>query len=633
MNLFELFVKIGVDDQASKNISKIRAGLEKGLSKAAKIGTSSIVSLGAAAIKTFADFEQLAGGAELMFGNAFESVMKNAKNAYKTVQMSQNEYLQQVNGFATGLKTSLGGNEKAAADLAHRIVQAEADIVAATGNTQENVQNAFNGIMKSNFTMLDNLQIGITPTKEGFQEVIDKVNDWNAAMGNARNYQMGNLADMQSALVDYIEMVGMSGYAQNEATGTILGSFASMKSAASDFATSLIDENGDVGASWDNLKETVGAFVDNLKPKIMEFLGAISPIATTVSGITGAFVAFKAAASISALIGTLVASFQAYQKANEGATIAQWAMNAAMNANPIALIVTLIGGLVAALVTLWNTNDNFKNALIGAWGEIKNAAVVVWESIVEFFTEDIPNAFNVVINFVKDNWQSLLLLITNPIAGALKLLYDLNPKFKGWVDDLLGKIRSWIGGIVSIGEDIVDGLKTGISDAWSGLKTAISNMWTNIKNVFSGAYTSFSSIGLNIVSGIKAGISNAWTNLKTWFKSLFGDLTGIAKKILGIASPSKVFKSIGAFTAEGFGIGFENEFDHVKKEMENALTFDIAKVGISSSIKNYHGIGFNDGIMRGSVSITQNIYSEAKTAADLMQEALYHQERAVLLGV
>ena len=136
-----------------------------------------------------------------MFGDAFETVMENAKNAYKTVQMSQNEYLQQVNGFATGLKTAFGGNEQAAAELAHKIVKAEADIIAATGNTAENVQNAFNGIMKSNFTMLDNLQIGITPTKEGFQEVIDKVNEWNEANGRATNYQMGNLADMQSALV------------------------------------------------------------------------------------------------------------------------------------------------------------------------------------------------------------------------------------------------------------------------------------------------------------------------------------------------------------------------------------------------------------------------------------------------
>ena len=589
MNLFELFVKISVDDQASGNISKIRDGLEKGLSTAAKIGTSSIVALGTAAIKTFADFEQLAGGAELMFGDAFETVMDNAKNAYKTVQMSQNEYLQQVNGFATGLKTALGGNEKAAADLSHRIVQAEADIVAATGNTAENVQNAFNGIMKSNFTMLDNLQIGITPTKEGFQEVIDKVNEWNASMGNATNYQMGNLADMQSALVDYIEMVGMSGYAQNEAAGTILGSFASMKAAASDFATALIDENGDVDGSFNKLKETAFTFFDNLKPRIMAFLEAISPIATTVAGITGAFVAFKTAASISALMSTLIASFKAYQKANEGATIAQWLMNAAMNANPIVLIVTLIGGLVAALVTLWHTNDDFKNALIGAWDAIKNAAVVVWESIVKFFTEDIPNAFNAVINFVKDNWQALLLLITNPIAGALKLLYDLNPKFKEWVDNLLGKIKSWIGGIVDIGKNIVDGLKE--------------------------------------------GIQGAWNNLVSWFEGLFGDLIGIAKKILGIASPSKVFKKIGGFTAEGFGVGFEDEFDKVKSDMEKALEFDNASIKINSSIQKT-GMG-RDAFGRniGGVSVVQNIYSEAKTAADLMQEALYQQERAVLLGV
>ena len=153
MNLFELFVKIGVDDQASNKMEKISQKLGKGLQTAAKIGTTAIATFGTLAIKRFADYEQLVGGAELMFGKAFDTVKKNAEKAYKTVQMSQNEYLTQVNGFATGLKTALGGNEQAAADLAHRIVQAEADIVAATGNTAENVQNAFNGIMKSNFTI------------------------------------------------------------------------------------------------------------------------------------------------------------------------------------------------------------------------------------------------------------------------------------------------------------------------------------------------------------------------------------------------------------------------------------------------------------------------------------------------
>ena len=393
------------------------------------------------------------------------------------------------------------------------------------------------------------MQIGITPTKEGFQEVIDKVNEWNEANGRATKYQMGNLADMQSALVDYIEMVGMSGYAQNEAAGTILGSFASMKAAASDFATSLIDENGDVNGSFEKLKDTAFTFFDNLKPRIMAFLEAISPIATTVAGITGAFVAFKTAASISALLSTLIASFQAYQKANEGATIAQWLMNAAMNANPIVLIVTLIGGLIAALVALWHTNDDFRNALIKAWDAIKSAATKIFSAVANFFKETIPNAFNSVIDWFKN-----------------------------------------------IGEKFAD-------------------------------------IGRNIIAGIRQGISSAWNNLVSWFRGLFGNLIGIAKKILGIASPSKVFKKIGGFTAEGFGVGFEDEFGKVKKDIEDSLSFGDSSIGISASVKKV-GTGKNVyGENIGGVSIVQNIYSEAKTAADLMQEAIYQQERAVLLGV
>ena len=160
MNLFELFVKIGVDDQASKKLSDISGKLGKGLKTASEIGVAAvgvaaagITALTTAAVNNYAEYEQLVGGAELLFGNAFSFVQKKSSEAYKSVQMSQNEYLQQVNGFATGLKTALEGNELAAAELADRIIAAEADIVAATGNSQEAVQNAFNGIMKSNYTI------------------------------------------------------------------------------------------------------------------------------------------------------------------------------------------------------------------------------------------------------------------------------------------------------------------------------------------------------------------------------------------------------------------------------------------------------------------------------------------------
>ena len=238
MDLFDVAAKISLDtkgyeqglNDASAKTSSFAEKLGNGLKTAAQVGAAAITAaataataLGTAAIKSYAEYEQLVGGAKLMFGEAYDFIANKAQNAFATVQMSQNDYLQQVNGFATGLKTALKGNEKAAAELADRIITAEADVVAATGASQEAVQNAFNGIMKSNYTMLDNLQIGIKPTKEGFQEVIDKVNEWNAANGEATNYQIDNLADAQAALVDYIEMVGMAGYANREAADTIQG--------------------------------------------------------------------------------------------------------------------------------------------------------------------------------------------------------------------------------------------------------------------------------------------------------------------------------------------------------------------------------------------------------------------------
>ena len=468
MNLFELFVKIGVDDQASKKLSDISGKLGNGLKTAAKIGTaavgaaaSGIAALTTAAVNNYAEYEQLVGGAELLFGDAFDFVQKKSAEAYKNVQMNQNEYLQQVNGFATGLKTALGGNEQAAAELADRIITAEADIVAATGNSQEAVQNAFNGIMKSNYTMLDNLQLGITPTKEGFQEVIDIVNQWNAEQGKATDYQIDNLADAQSALLDYIEMQGLSGYASMEAANTISGSVASMKSAWQNLLTGLADGNADIEQLVDNLVKTVvGDGTEN----------------------------------------------------NLG----------------------VIGNVLPAIET----------ALNGAGRLIEEALPIIIDQIPDFIEKYLPK--------ILESGVSIILELALGLIKAIPSLVKSIPK------------------IIS-----------GIIDA------------------FKSKSGEFSKIGKNIIQGIKDGISAMWSNLKTWFRNLFGDLIGIAKKILGIASPSKVFKKIGGFTAEGFGAGFEDEFAHVKDDMEDALNFDDASVGINASIRKV-GAGVAGGAFGGT---------------------------------
>ena len=370
-----------------------------------------------------------------MFGDAYDFVAEKARNAYKSVQMSQNDYLQQVNGFATGLKTALGGNVQAAAELADKVITAEADVVAATGNTQEAVQNAFNGIMKSNFTMLDNLQLGITPTKEGFQQLIDKVNEWNAENGEATAYTIDNLADCQAALVDYIEMQGLAGYAANEAAGTIEGSTASMKAAWQNLATGMADSSADMEGLTKDFVDSVFTAGRNIIPRVQQIVTgvgtataeAISYLRETNSAIDLLVTAFEFAATAATVAGTAIgasmagkaianiatiftanASALAFFTAESGkaavaeatlngvfsvseiavgvltgqislATAAQYAWNTAINANPIGLIAAAVAALAIGIGKATKAHKDFVKELAGEPQTVEEARAKVEE--------------------------------------------------------------------------------------------------------------------------------------------------------------------------------------------------------------------------------------------------------------
>lgn len=447
-NVFELFATISLDtdeyerklkdseNKTSTFADVLKANLASGAIIAGVKKLAGVVAdVGKAAYTSYARYEQLAGGAQLMFGDAYDFVAEKAKNAYKTVQMSQNDYLQQVNGFATGLKTALGGNVQAAAELADKVITAEADVVAATGNTQEAVQNAFNGIMKSNFTMLDNLQLGITPTKEGFQQLIDKVNEWNAENGEATAYTIDNLADCQAALVDYIEMQGLAGYAANEAAGTIEGSTASMKAAWQNLATGMADSSADMEGLTQDFVDSVFTAGRNIIPRVQQIVTgvgtataeAISYLRETNSAIDLLVTAFEFAATAATVAGTAIgasmagkaianiatiftanASALAFFTAESGkaavaeatlngvfsvseiavgvltgqislATAAQYAWNTAINANPIGLIAAAVAALAIGIGKATKAHKDFVKELAGEPQTVEEARAKVEE--------------------------------------------------------------------------------------------------------------------------------------------------------------------------------------------------------------------------------------------------------------
>lgn len=460
MELFKIFGTIALKgkdqfngdiDESSSKAEKLSGKIGKGLATAAKIGAAAIGAAATAvgaltkkSLEEYAEYEQLVGGAQLMFGDAYSYIADKAANAYSTVQMSQNDYLQQVNGFATGLKTALGGNEQAAAELADRIINAEADVVAATGNSQEAVQNAFNGIMKSNFTMLDNLQIGITPTKEGFQEVIDKVNDWNAANGKATKYQIENLADCQSALVDYIEMQGLAGYAADEAAGTIQGSLSMMKAAWTNLLTGIGDDSQDLDKLINNFVDSTGTAAENILPRLEQILIGVGKLAERLAPVV--------AAAIPGLVTTVLPELVQSGISMVGAILQ----------GLVQMLPQIIQYGVDMVITLIESISSDPESLV-------ETAITLVVTIVSGLIDAIPKLIAAAADLVTGLLMALISNAPNLLVAGLKL-----------VGKIAEGIANSLGEIVNAGAKVVDSIIDGIAGAWGKLKNWFKGLWDGL---------------------------------------------------------------------------------------------------------------------------------------------------------
>ena len=160
MNLFELFIKIGVDDQASDKVSNLSNKLGNGLKTAAKIGVAAvgaasagIVALTKSAVDNFSEYEQLVGGVETLFKQSADVVQQYAANAYKTAGMSANEYMETATSFSASLLQSLGWDTAAAAEKANLAITDMSDNANKMGTSMEMIQDAYQGFAKQNYTI------------------------------------------------------------------------------------------------------------------------------------------------------------------------------------------------------------------------------------------------------------------------------------------------------------------------------------------------------------------------------------------------------------------------------------------------------------------------------------------------
>lgn len=460
----------------------------------------------------------------------------------------------------------------------------------------ELIQNAYQGFAKQNYTMLDNLKLGYGGTKEEMARLISDASKLDKSI-NANDMSFGNIVKSINAVQ---REMGIYGTTAKEASETIEGSLNATKAAWQNLLTGMADEEADFDGLISNLVESAGNFAENIIPRVEVALGGVTDL-------------------ISGLFPKIIEMLPG-------------------------LLETVVPSLVEGAISIVNT---FVNALSDNTDLISSSAVSIIMTLATGLLSMLPEIIYAGIDLIT----ALATELTKPenltmiLDAALTLITELAWGLLANVDQLIDSVFTIIDNVVLFLTD-GDNLSKLIMAALSlviaigtGLVKHIPQLLVSVGKVISGIVNNFrsydwASLGRNLVEGFKQGISHAWKNLKRWFTGLFGDLIGIAKRILGIASPSKVFKKLGGFTAEGFGIGWADEFANVNKELENSLAFDNLdpNIGINASVKSVKssmsGNSTSGGLLGGTVfsGLTINIngakYTDERELVEAIAERL-----------
>lgn len=470
MNLFELFVKIGVDDQASDKISNLSSKLGDGLKTAAKIGAASvgaaaagITALTTAAVNNYAEYEQLVGGVETLFKQSADVVQQYAANAYKTAGMSANEYMETVTSFSASLLQSLDGDTNAAAEKANLAITDMSDNANKMGTSMEMIQNAYQGFAKQNYTMLDNLKLGYGGTKEEMQRLLK-----DAEKLSGQKFDISSYADIVDAIHVVQTEMGITGTTAKEAATTISGSVSSMKSAWSNLVTGLADDEADFGTLIDNFVESVTTAAGNIAPRIgialdgvAKLIKEIVPVAMQyIPQIITEFLPTIAGAAVGIVtsIGTAI-----FDNIDQILEFGQQMLDSLLEG--ITSNVGNISGPVTEIIT------KFGNFILENLPEIIMAGINILIALVQGIVDSIPELATAATKAIIE--LAAYLISAENIDKIISLGADL-------INALSEGIENFVEELVSVGEDIIESIKSGISSAWDGLVSWFNGIWDSL---------------------------------------------------------------------------------------------------------------------------------------------------------
>ena len=519
--------------------------------------------------------------------SATNKLMSYANEAYKTVGVSANTYMEQVIGFSASLKQALGGDMNAVADVANMAMIDMADNANKMGTDIASIQTAYQGFAKQNYTMLDNLKLGYGGTKTEMERLLK-----DAEKISGIEYDIDNLSDVYNAIHVIQEDLGIVGATANEAQTTFTGSMAAMKASAENVLANLT-LGEDIKGPLNALCETTMTFLTgNLIPMVVEIIkGLPSAIFTTISTLVpqllqaGTELITNFTAGIKESMPEVVQ--QALVMILDFVTMLRENVTQFIDAG-IEMIMALVDGLVESLPDLI--------------AYVPEIVIQIADTINDNMPKILKMGWDIIVTLIKgiiDNIPNLIANAGKIIEAIWKTITAIN-----WLD--LGS---------KVLKGIINGLKNGISSLVSGVKDLAKNAWEGFKNAHN-----WSDLGTNLIEGIKSGVKNAATKLKDSVVNAAKNALDSVKNFLGIHSPSTVFRDmIGKNMALGIGVGFEDYLptDDMVKNVEDITKSTVGAMdnGFIASAYDANGLGAFGSTTQtnttnyGGVSI--NVYARA----------------------
>lgn len=610
--------------------SAIKVG--KGLAVAGAAAATAVTALVSKSVGAFADYEQLTGGVETLFGaggrsveeyaqsvgksvsdiqgkydslmSAQNVVLENANKAYMTAGMSANEYMDTVTGFSASLISSLGGDTNKAADYANSALVDMSDNANKMGTDMESIKNAYQGFAKQNYTMLDNLKLGYGGTQEEMKRLLS-----DAEKLTGQRYNISSFADITQAIHAIQTQMDITGTTAKEASTTISGSWGSLKAAFQNVLVGLTTGEDMFDQSLDALINTavtfgqniipaikgalsgVGYLIEGLAPVIGETIpplindlaptlanSAVSLISSLVNGLTQNATQFSECLSNMIIVAVAGISTVVPQLLDAASKIVSNLMQGLTNSMPQIVngAVTLIEGLVNGLV------NNIPLLIMGAVqlvaslanGLIANLPRII-DAGVNLITGIVSASYSMMPQIIQNGMQLVVNLAVGLVRAIPQLIAAL-PRITGAIVKGFKSVN-WFDLGLQLIKSIWEGIKSIGSEMWNGVKEKTSELWGGVKNVVSEKLNNIKSTYDAHGRGLKGATFAAIEGVKEYYRTGYdaiNQLTGgkLGEVVNAVGEKMEVVK--GKFS-EAFG-NVKNTVMTIFENIKNGITEKIS---------------------------------------------------------